>query len=434
VELTRGKQLAARLRQLVPGGCHTYNKGDDQFPELAPALIARGQGCHVWDVDGNQFIEYGMGSRAVTLGHAYPRVVDAVRASLELGTNFTRPAPEELACAELFLSLIDGADMVKFTKDGSSANTAALRLARRATGRDLVAICADHPFFSYDDWFFCTTTADGGIPRAFYDQVVRFHYNDLASLRAQFAAHPGQIAAVILEPARIEEPAPGFLAELVALSHAEGAVVIFDETITGFRWHARGAQHLYGVVPDLSVFGKAMANGFSHSALAGKRELMHWGGRGPDEDVFLLSTTHGAETPALVAAIATMEIYRTEPVVEHLHRVGARLAEGLRQASARHGLTEYVMPVGRACHLFFGTRDPDGKPSQPFRTLFLQELIKRGVLSPSFVVSYSHQDEDIDRTIDAIDGMLAVYARAMAAGSVDGLLTGPPSRPVYGRR
>lgn len=435
MELTRGKQLAARLRQLVPGGCHTYNKGDDQYPELAPALIARGQGCHVWDVDGNQFIEYGMGSRAVTLGHAYPKVVDAVRGSLELGTNFTRPAPEELACAELFLSLIAGADMVKFTKDGSTAATAAVKLARRATGRDLIAICADHPFFSYDDWFICTTTSDGGIPRVVHDETVQFHYNDLASLRAVFAAHPGRIAAVELEPARLEEPAPGFLAELVALCHAEGAVVIFDENITGFRWHVRGAQHLYGVVPDLSVWGKGMANGFSLSALAGKRELMHWGSRDrPDEDVFLLSTTHGAETPAMVAAIATMEVYRTEPVVEHLHRVGARLAEGLRQASARHGLGEYVMPVGRPCNLFFGTRDPDGKPSQPFRTLFLQELIRRGVLGPSFVVSYSHQDEDIDRTIDAVDGALAVYARAMAARSVDGLLVGPPSRPVFGRR
>jgi glutamate-1-semialdehyde 2,1-aminomutase len=129
-----------------------------------------------------------------------------------------------------------------------------------------------------------------------------------------------------------------------------------------------------------------------------------------------------------------MEIYRTEPVTEYLHRVGARLAEGLRQASARHGLSDHVLPVGRACNLFFGTRGPDGKPSQPFRTLFLQELIKRGVLGPSFVVSYSHQDEDIDRTIDAVDGALAIYARAMAAGSVDGLLVGPPSRPVYGRR
>ena len=440
MELTRGKQLAARLHQIVPGGCHTYAKGDDQYPELAPSVIARGKGCHVWDVDGNEFIEYGMGLRAVTLGHAYPRVVEAVRASLELGTNFTRPSPQELTCAEAFLSLIQGAEMVKFTKDGSTANTAALRLARRATGRDMVAVCTDHPFISYDDWYFCTTTADGGIPRVFHDQIVQFHYNDLASLRAQFAAHPGKIAAVFLEPARLDEPAPGFLAELVALCHAEGAVVVFDETITGFRWHLRGAQGLYGVVPDvivpdLSVFGKGMANGFSQSALAGKRAVMHWGGRDRlDEDVFLLSTTHGAEIPALAAAIATMEIYRTEPVVEHLHRVGARLAEGMRQASARHGLSAHVLPLGRPCHVYFATRGPDGKPSQPFRSLFLQELIQRGVLGPSFVVSYSHQDDDIDRTIDAIDGACAVYARAMAAGKVDGLLVGPPSRVVYSRR
>ncbi len=435
MEFTRGKQLAARLRQLVPGGCHTYAKGDDQYPELAPALIARGKGCHVWDVDGNQFIEYGMGLRAVTLGHAYPPVVEAVRACLDRGTNFTRPAPEELACAEAFLALIDGADLVKFTKDGSTAASAALKLARRHTGRELVAICAEHPFFSYDDWFICTTTADGGIPRVVYEQTVQFRYNDLASLRAQFAAHPGQIAAVFLEPARLEEPAPGFLEGLVALCRAEGALAVFDETITGFRWHLRGAQGLYGVVPDLSIFGKAMANGFSQSALAGKREFMHWGGRdGGDEDVFLLSTTHGVETPAVVAAIATMEVYRSEPVVEHLHRAGARLADGLRQASLRHGLSAYVEPVGRPCNLFFSTRDPAGKPSQPFRTLFLQELIKRGVLGPSFVVSYSHQDEDIDRTIDAVDGALGVYARAMAAGTVDGLLVGAPSRPVFGRR
>jgi len=433
VEFSRGKQLAARLRQLVPGGCHTYAKGDDQYPELAPSLIARGKGCHVWDVDGNQFIEYGMGLRAVTLGHAYPKVVNAVRASLELGTNFTRPGAEEFACAEAFIGLIQGADMVKFTKDGSSATTAALKLARRATGRTLVAICAEHPFFSYDDWFIVTTTSDGGIPRVAAEQIVQFHYNDLVSLRAQFDAHPGQIAAVFLEPARTDEPAAGFLADLVALTHSEGALVIFDETITGFRWHLGGAQGLYGVVPDMSIFGKGMANGFSQSALAGKREVMRYGGRErPDEDVFLLSTTHGAETPAVVAATTTMEVYRTEPVIEHLHRMGARLAEGLRQASTRHGLSSYVGPVGRACNLFFSTLDPAGRPSQPYRTLFLQELIRRGVLGPSFVVSYSHQDEDIDRTIDAIDGALAVYARAMSDG-VDELLVGPPSRPVFGR-
>lgn len=434
MNFTRGKQLAARLRHVVPGGCHTYAKGDDQYPELAPPLIARGRGCHVWDVDGNEFIEYGMGLRAVTLGHAYPPIVEAVKAALDRGTNFTRPTPDELECAETFLALIPGAEMVKFTKDGSTATTAALKLARAYTGRERVAVCADHPFFSYDDWFICTTTSDAGIPAATRDQTIAFHYNDLASLREVFAAHRGAIAAVFLEPARIDEPAPGFLEGVVALCRAEGALCVFDETITGFRWHVGAAQGLYGVVPDLSIFGKGMANGFSQSALAGKREVMRLGSRErPGDDVFLLSTTHGVETPALIAAKTTMEIYRSEPVIDHLHRAGARLADGLRQAAARHGLSAYVEPVGRPCNLFFATRGPDGKPSQAYRTLFLQEIIRRGVLGPSLVTSYSHSDVDIDKTVAAIDGALAVYSRAMTDGT-EGLLVGPPSRPVFGRR
>src|SRR4051812_9022533 len=164
VDFTRSRELQERLQRVIPGGGHTYAKGADQFPEPMPGVIARGSGCHVWDVDGNEFIEYGMGLRAVTLGHAYPKVVDAVRESLELGTNFTRPSLIELECAEAFLSVIDGAEMVKFTKDGSTADTAALKLARAYTGREMVAICADQPFFSYDDWFIGTTTMDAGIP------------------------------------------------------------------------------------------------------------------------------------------------------------------------------------------------------------------------------------------------------------------------------
>lgn len=434
VDFSRGKQLSDRLRKIVPGGCHTYAKGDDQYPELAPPLIARGRGCHVWDVDDNEFIEYGMGLRAVTLGHAYPPVVAAVAAALDRGTNFTRPAIDELSCAEAFLALFPGAEMVKFTKDGSTATTAALKLARAYTGREMVAVCAEHPFFSYDDWFICSTSADAGIPRTTQLQTATFHYNDLESLRSLFTAHPGKIAAVFLEPARIDEPAPGFLDGVVALCRSEGAVCVFDETITGFRWHLHGAQGLYGVVPDLSIFGKAMANGFSQSALVGKRDIMRLGSRERAGDsVFLLSTTHGAETPALVATMATLEVYRREPVIEHLHRAGERIAEGLRQAAVRHGVAGHVAPIGRPCNLFFVTRGPDGQPSQPYRTLFLQELIRRGVLGPSFVTSYSHSDEDIDRSIDAIDGALQIYARALT-GRIESYLVGSPSRPVFDRR
>jgi glutamate-1-semialdehyde 2,1-aminomutase len=430
----RSRELKSRLNALVPGGGHTYAKGDDQFPELSPGILVRGAGCHVWDADGNEFIEYGMGLRAVTLGHAYPPVVEAVRASLSLGTNFTRPSITELECAEMFLGIIEGAEMVKFTKDGSTADTAAVKLARKHTGRNLVAICAEHPFFSYDDWFIATTTMAGGIPEAARAETLRFRTNDLASVRALFDEHPGQIAAVMLEPARIEEPAPGFLQGLKTLCHERGALLIFDEMITGFRWNLGGAQKEYGVVPDLSTFGKAIANGFPLSALAGKREVMRLGSRErPGDDVFLLSTTHGAETASLAAGIRTMAIYKSEPVVEHLHRQGNRLTTGVRAAARRHGLDKHIEVIGRPCNLLFGTRGPDGHPSQPFRTLFLQEMIRRGVLAPSFVVSYSHTDEDIDRTVDAVDGALGVYARALSDG-VEKFLVGRPSRTVFDRR
>lgn len=434
MDFSRSRELEQRLKQTIPGGAHTYAKGVDQFPELSPGVIARGSGCHVWDVDGNEFIEYGMGLRAVTLGHAYPVVVDAVRDSLALGTNFTRPAAIELQCAEAFLEIVTGAEMVKFSKDGSTADTAALKLARAYTGREMVAICADQPFFSYDDWFIGTTTMDGGIPEFERTPTVRFQYNDASSLSALFAAHPGQIAAVFLEAERTQPPAAGFLQALQDLCRQHGAVLVFDEMITGFRWHLGGAQALYGVVPDLSTFGKAVANGFSLSVLCGRRDIMRLGSREREQDnVFLLSTTHGAETPSLAAALRTMQVYREEPVVEHLHRQGERLALGFRQAVQRHGLDGFVELSGRACNLLFGTRGPDRKPSQAFRTLFLQETIRRGVLMPSLVVSYSHTDEDIDRTVDAVDGALAVYARAMQDG-VEQHLIGRPSRTVFDRR
>jgi glutamate-1-semialdehyde 2,1-aminomutase len=373
-----------------------------------------------------------MGLRAVTLGHAYPAVVEAVRQSLAIGTNFTRPSVHELECAERFLEIV-GADMVKFTKDGSSANTAALKLARAYTGRDIVAICADHPFLSYDDWFICTTTMDGGIPKDVRDRTVRFRYNRLDDLQALFDAHPKRIAAVFLEAARVAEPAPGFLQGIRDLCTKEGAVFVLDEMITGFRWDLPGAQKTYGVTADLSTFGKALANGFALSAVCGKREIMRRGSREREEDnVFLLSTTHGAEIPSLAASIATMKVYRGEPVVDRLRIAGERLANGFREAIARHKVERYVDVVGRPCNLLFGTRGSDGNPSQAFRTLFLQETIRRGVIMPSLVVSYSHEDSDIDRTIDAIDGALAIYARALSDG-VERHLVGRPSRTVFDR-
>ena len=423
--------MGRRLHALVPGGAHTYARGDDQYPEGMAPIIERGEGCRVRDVDGNEFIEYGMGLRAVTLGHAYPSVVEAAARQMWLGGSFTRPARIELDAAEAFLGTIAGAEMVKFAKNGSDVTTAAVRLARAFTGRDLVAIPFEASFLSVDDWYIGATPMAAGIPQAIRDLTVRFHYNDLDSLRALFAEHPGRIACVMLEAASATlEPRDGYLAGLLELCHAEGALLVFDEMITGFRWHRGGAQAVYGVTPDLASFGKGIANGFAVSALAGRRDVMELGGLRHDrERVFLLSTTHGPETHALAAAIEVMRLYRDEDVIGHLYRIGTRLADGFRDAAARNGVVDRVKVLGRPCNLVYATLDPDGNPSQPYRTLFLQELIRRGVLAPSLVVSYSHDEAAVDRTLEAIDGAMAVYRCALDEG-IGRYLEGRPVKPV----
>jgi glutamate-1-semialdehyde 2,1-aminomutase len=423
--------LREKAHALIPGGAHTYAKGDDQFPEISPGFIARGKGCHVWDADGNEFIEYGMGLRAVTLGHAYPSVVEAAYKQMLLGNNYTRPATIEAECAEELLSLLPNADMAKFSKDGSDATTGAVRLARAYTGRDLVARCADQPFFAVDDWFIGDTPMSAGIPRGIRDLTVQFRYNNIESLQSLFAQHPGKIACVILEAATAVEPQPDFFHELQKLCRQHGAVFILDEMITGFRWDLGGAQKYYNIEPDLSTFGKAMANGFSLSALVGKKEIMKLGGIQHDKErVFLLSTTHGAENHSLAAAIETIRIYKREKVIEHLYRQGERLREGLTRVAQEAGVQDYFQVVGKAPNLVYSTRDQQKQPSQYFRALFLQEMIQQGFLTPSLVVSFSHSDADIARTIEGVGEVLQVYKKALEDG-VEKYLVGRPVKPVF---
>jgi glutamate-1-semialdehyde 2,1-aminomutase len=433
MKFEKSKALQQRSHRLIPGGAHTYAKGDDQFPEQAPAFIVRGKGCHVWDVDDNEFIEYGMGLRAVTLGHAYPSVVEAAARELKNGSNFTRPSSLELECAEQLLRLIPNTEMVKFSKNGSDATTAAVRVSRAHTGRDMVAICSEHPFFSIDDWFIGTTEINSGVPEAIRNLTVKFHYNNIDSLIDLFHKYENRIACVILEPATWMEPENGFLQNVQTVCRKNNAVLIFDEMITGFRWDNGGAQKVYGIVPDLSTFGKAMANGFSLSALTGKKELMDLGGITHDrERVFLLSTTHGAETHTLAAAIETMNVYKNQNVVETLYRQGKRLMDGINQCIMNLNLIGYFEILGRPCNLVFATRDQSRNPSQAFRTLFLQEMIQRGFITPSFVVSFSHSDQDIDRTINAASEALGVYRKALEDG-IEKYLNGRPVKPVNRR-
>ncbi len=425
------QRLLARYRTMVPGAAHTYAKGDDQYPADMAPFIVRGAGAHVWDVDGNEYIEYGSGLRSVTLGHGHPRIVAAATEAMSNGTNFVRPSLLEVDVAETFLRVFDRLDMVKFAKNGSDATTAAVRLARAATGRDLVAICRDQPFFSTDDWFIGSTPMPAGIPQPTRDLTLSFSYNDLDSLASVLSNHTGEVACVILEAATASEPQSGFLDGVRRLCDESGAVLILDEMITGFRWHLQGAQHVYDLRPDLATFGKALGNGFAVSALAGRGDLMRLGGLDHSEErVFLLSTTHGAETHALAVAREVIAIYEEEDVAATLHRRGRRLADGIEAEAAARGLQEHFLLAGRECNLVYATLDEEGQRSQLFRTLFLQETVRRGLLAPSFVVSAALTDEDIDRTVSTVGDALDVYLKALESG-IDDFLSGDSVKPVF---
>lgn len=432
---TTSTAMQRRLHELVPGGAHTYARGSDQYPEDMAPVIARGEGAHVQDVDGNWYVEYGMGLRSVTLGHGYGPVVDAVTEAARAGVNFSRPSVYELRAAEEFLAQVPGAEMVKFAKNGSDVTTAAVKVARAATGRDVVAVCRSHPFFSTDDWFIGTTEMDAGIPGPLRELTVGFHYNDLGSVERLLARHPGRIACLVLEAATaMADPRPGFLEGLRRLADRDGFVLVFDEIITGMRWCRGGAQEVYGVTPDLSTWGKALGNGFAVSALAGKRELMELGGlRTEAARIFLLSTTHGPETTGLAAYLAVAEAYRQRDVVAVMERQGRRLADGANAAAASLGIADHFAVVGRPSCEVFVTRDHLGQPSQEFRTLFLQEMLERGILGQSFVISAAHTDDDVDRTVEAVGESLTVYAKALEAGSTAGLLRGRPVAPALRR-
>jgi glutamate-1-semialdehyde 2,1-aminomutase len=432
--LSRSTRASERLSQLVPGGAHTYAKGPDQYPYGLAPVIERGAGAHVWDVDGNEYVEYGSGLRSVGLGHAHREVLDAVRAQLERGANFARPGIVELEAADAFLDSVPTAEMVKFTKNGSDATSAAIKLARAVTGRDLVAICRDQPFFSIDDWFIGTTPMDAGIPSQVSALTIGFPYGDLATTEQLLQQHEGRVACLILETMTQRAPAPGYLAGLRDLAHRYGSLLVFDEMIVGFRLSASGGQGLFGVTPDLSTFGKALGNGFAVSALAGRRELMERGGHDHEhERVFLLSTTHGAETHALAAAIAVMRIYREQDVVGRLRERGERIESGVAEVAAAAGVADHVVTRGHPANLVFATLDRQGQPSQAYRTLFMRQLLLGGVLAPSFVVSAALSDADIDRTVEVVGGACVVYRKALEAGDASPWLGGRPVKPVFRR-
>lgn len=421
-----------RLLKAIPGGAHTYSRGFDQYPQNAPQILKCGTGAYTYDDKDNKFLDYGMALRAVNLGYANKAVNEAAIRQIENGNNLTRPSLIELEAAELLIELIDSVDMVKFTKNGSTATTAAIKLSRAFTGRQIIVRCQDHPFFSYDDWFIGSTPITRGVPDYEIKNTLLFSYNNIESLENIFNQYADQIACVILEPASTDHPKDGFLHKVKKLCHQYGAVFILDEMITGFRWHLKGAQHYYGVDADLCTFGKAMANGFSVAAVAGRRDIMELGavefeGR---ERVFLLSTTHGAEMCGLGAFVATMKFMQEHNVVEHMWDYGRKLMQLMNDVAKKHGLEKNFIAGGIECSPYYWTFDKFGKNSLGLRTLFAQEMIKNGVLMPWIALSYAHGENELEITKNALEKTFAVYKRAVDDG-YEKYLIGNVIKPVF---
>ena len=328
--------------------------------------------------------------------------------------------------------MIDSVDMVKFTKNGSTATTAAIKLSRAYTNRDLVARCASHAFFSYDDWFIGSTPANLGIQEKDIQNTKLFSYNDIDSLIELFHKYPEQISCIILEPSVTEHPKDNFLQKVKEVCHKNGAVFILDEMITGFRWHMKGAQHYYNVEADLCTFGKAMANGFSVAAVAGKREIMQQGSIefSGTERLFMLSTTHGAEMSGLGAFLETMKFMEEQKVVEHLWAYGGKLIKLMNGMAKKYGIEKNFIAGGVECSPYYLTFDKDGQSSLGLRTLFSQEMIKNGVLIPWIALSYLHGEEELELTKKALESTFEIYKKAVDEG-FEKYLVGDVIKPVF---
>ncbi len=422
--LKRSHALKVAAERVIPSCTQTFSKGPTQFVQgVAPVFLARGEGSHVWDVDGNEYIDYPMALGPVILGHCDPVVTDAVVRQLRDGTTFSLPHPLEIEAAQLLVELIPCAEMVRFAKGGSDATSGAIRVARAYTGRERIACCGYH---GWHDWYIGTTTRRRGVPEAVQALTTQFHYNELESLERIFREHPGEVAAVIMEPIGIVEPREGFLQAVRELTTREGAVLIFDEVLTGFRIALGGAQAHFGVTPDLACFGKAMANGYPLSAVVGRREIMAL-----FDEVFF-SSTFGGEVLSLAAMIATIRELQRHDVIAHLWRQGRRLQDGYHALAKRAGLEHHTRCVGLPPRTVLTFTDTSGSESLLLKSLFQQECLKRGILcSGAHNLCYRHSDEDITSTLQVYEAALEIVAEAIRANDAARRLEGEPVQPVF---
>jgi len=427
--IERSESLWERALRHIPAGTQCYSKGPTVYTKgVAPVYLQRGQGCRVWDVDGNEFVDLGMGLWAVTLGHNYPPHVAALTSALQQGTQLTLMHPLEVELAEELAEAIPIAEMVRYGKNGSDVTTAAVRLARACTGRDVVIRCGYH---GWHDWYVATTEWNRGVPE--FNRAISgfFNENDRAAFDRLLDRFEGKIAAVIMEGVQARDADGAFLQHVRARTRQDGALLIFDEIINGFRFALGGAHQWLGIDVDLATFGKGMGNGTPISVLAGKREFMK------ELDTTFFSFTFGGETLGLAAALEVLRIYRRESVVEQLWQVGRRLYDASENAIAAAGLGSLIELSSHPVRTLWNFAEPyRGCDSNLLKSLFQQEVLRRGILWGGWhalSLSLAQDEQAVQRIIAAYESALAVVARAVETESVQEQLQGKPVKPVFQR-
>jgi glutamate-1-semialdehyde aminotransferase/spore coat polysaccharide biosynthesis protein SpsF (cytidylyltransferase family) len=421
---TKSQEWFARSKKVIPGCAQTFSKGYTQYvQDVAPLFLERGLGCRVWDVDGNQYIDYVQGLLPNILGYGHEEVDRAVAEQLARGHSFSLPHPLEVELAERLTRLIPCAEMVRFGKNGSDATAGAVRAARAFTKRERVACCGYH---GWQDWYIGTTTRNAGVPQAVRELTHPFVYNDLTSLEKILTAHRGEFAAVIMEPTNFVEPAPGFLEGVKDLAGKHGAVLIFDEICSGFHLGLGGAQKLFGVTPDLACFGKAMGNGFPIACVVGRAEIM------PIFDEIFYSFTFAGEVASMAAAMKVLDVLEHTDALARIEGNGRTLQDGIRSLAKEAGLARRVECMGRPQWSLLKFRNSDGTDSAVVKNLFQQEAVKRGILLlATHNMTAAHDAGAIEQTLSAYAEVLKTLAGWLSEPSPERFLEGAMAQPVF---
>lgn len=416
--------LFKRAIKRIPLAAQTFSKSHLQLVKGAsPLFVSRGHGARVWDVDEQEYVDLVNGLASIILGYGDDDVNNAVRDQLERGVSFSLATELEVECAELLSEYIPSAEMVRFAKNGSDVTSAAIRVARAFTGRDHVAVCGYH---GWHDWYIGSTARHKGVPAQVRELTHTFSYNNLPSLEKIFKEKPGNVAAVIMEPTIKQAPNEGFLASVKELARQNGALLIFDEIVTGFRWHCGGAQAYFGVTPDLATFGKAMGNGFPIAAIVGQARYMN-----EIKEIFF-SSTFGGEALSLAATIATIKKVRQENVPGKLWKLGGRLMEEVSRLIERRSLQDLVQITGQACLPWLDVKGGRGEDEWTIKSFIRQEMISRGILVfSSHNLSYAHSEADIQKVVEAYNEVFESLGAALAKGSLEKKLRGEKMKPIF---